>query len=100
VTETTDSDYLRFFRMTARPRGWFVFRWGHVQFDVLSAAGAVERVVGFRALRDRLGVKRGGRRDFQECMSTCCRLFRDHDVESWVNWPYGGVSSSDEVLRG
>jgi hypothetical protein len=99
VTEPSP-DYLKFFRMTASPTGWFVFKSGDYEFDVVAPTGSSDHVVGLGDLRTRLGVTQSGRRDFQEFFATSRRLFEKAETESWVNWPYGSVSATEEIPRG
>jgi len=93
-------DHLEFFRMTARPTRWFVFTKGDYEFEVFAATGSAEHVVGLGDLRVRLGVTRGGRRDFIECFTTSRRLFENRQTEHWVDWPYGSVTDTDSIPRG
>ncbi|PZE67044.1 hypothetical protein [Curtobacterium sp. MCBD17_021] len=73
---------------------------GVATWEVSSGAGA-SAVVETAGLRDALGIAPGGaRNDEQHCRSRAIELFESGDREHWVQYPFGGIATTDQVLGG
>lgn len=90
----------RYFRVAGRPERRFLFTAGVTTWEVSSGAGT-SFVVDTAGLRDALGIAPGGsRNDEQHCRSRAVELFESGDREHWVQYPFGGTATDEEVLGG
>jgi hypothetical protein len=88
-----------YFRMASMPRRRFLVFVTDPEYLVKSASGGVSRM-GLRELRAALDVAPGdSRRDWQECEMVAARLFRDGELEKWVEYPTGFIISDSELLE-
>ncbi len=86
-----------YFRMASTPRRRFLVLVADPEYLVKSASGGLSRV-RLRDLPAALGVApEDSRRDWQECEMVAARLFRDGELEKWVEYPTGFVISDSEL---
>jgi hypothetical protein len=88
----------RYFRVAERPKRRFLLTAGVTTWEVSSGVGTTS-VVDTAGLRDALGIAAGGsRNDEQHCRSRAIELFESGDREHWVQYPFGGTATNEEVL--
>lgn len=83
--------------MASMPRRRFLVFVTDPEYLVKSASGSL-RQVRLRDLPAALGVApEDSRRDWQECEMVATRLFRDSELDKWVEYPTGFVFSDSEL---
>lgn len=86
-----------YFRMANAPQRSFLVFVADPEYLVKSASGGLSRV-RLRDLPAALGVSpEDSRRDWQECELVAARLFRDGELEKWVEYPTGFIISDSEL---
>jgi hypothetical protein len=98
TTSSPHPSNTRYLRVVRRPERRFLFAVGGFTWEVSSGAGE-SVVVDTAGLRAALGIAPDGpRNDEQHCRSRAIELFDAGDREHWVQYPFGGTATTDEVL--
>ncbi|WP_315915774.1 hypothetical protein [Arthrobacter sp. lap29] len=89
--------YGYFRRVKEHESRFFFFTKAKAEWEVMIEPGKIERVVGMKELWTKLDASG---RDFQECEMTASRMFRTGRFDQWVQWPYGGTITTEELPSG